>query len=51
MAKRKGALKSLISLMEPNQPFRGIMNFQELSQRFVSLFSHFLSGADLSTRS
>jgi hypothetical protein len=25
---RKGSLKSLISLMEPNQPFRGILSFQ-----------------------
>jgi hypothetical protein len=34
---RQGARKS----------FRGIMSFQELSRRFVSLFSHFLPGADL----
>jgi hypothetical protein len=42
-------LKPLISLMEPNQPFRGIVSFQELRRRFVSLFSHFLSGADRAT--
>jgi hypothetical protein len=46
---RKGSLKSLISLMAPNQPFRGIVSFQGLSRRFVSLFSHFLSSADLAT--
>jgi hypothetical protein len=44
---RQGARKPLISLMAPNQSFRGIMSFQELSRRFVSLFSHFLPGADL----
>jgi hypothetical protein len=35
--------------METNRLFRGIVSFQELSRRFVSLFSHFLSGADLAT--
>jgi hypothetical protein len=39
----------LISLIETNQPFRGIVFFQELSRRFVSLFSRFLPGADLAT--
>jgi hypothetical protein len=33
----------------PNQPFHGIVCFQELNRRFVSPFSHFLSGADLVT--
>src|ERR1700689_1266344 len=28
--------------MAPNQSFRGIVSFQDLSRRFVSLFSHFL---------
>jgi hypothetical protein len=35
--------------MEPNQPFRGIVSFQELNRRFVSLLSYFLSGVDLVT--
>ena len=39
---RRELLKSLISFTEPNQPFRGIVSFQDLSRRFVSLFSHFL---------
>ena len=39
----------MISLMEPNHQFRGIESFQELSRRFVSLFSRFLPGADLAT--
>jgi len=34
---RKGPIKSLISLMARNQPFRGIVSFQELNRRFVSL--------------
>src|ERR1700733_85550 len=33
---RKGSLKSLISLMASNQPFRGIVSFQGPSRRFVS---------------
>src|ERR1700684_1399052 len=46
---RKGSPKSLISFNVPNHQFRGIVSFQALRRRFVSLFSHFLSGADLPT--
>src|ERR1700727_1486017 len=34
---RKGPIKSLISLMARNQAFCGIVSFQELNRRFVSL--------------
>jgi hypothetical protein len=43
------SIKSLISLIGPNLSFRAIVYFQRFNPCFVSLFSHFLPGADLLT--